>query len=95
MVDDKDLGCRPEHETLLALADKLDELKLSIERQHAPQFEAAKELLQKGQREAAAALYEIIAASFTTAGLPLEATYWLKRARDCRKAARPAKGRNR
>lgn len=93
--DEKDLGCRPVHAGLLALADKMDEKKREILTAHEPELAAAKELLKREEHAAAALLYDIVAAAFERARLPLEQGQWRELADKCRKAAAKRKGRRR
>lgn len=93
VVDEKDLGVRPVHAGLLALADKMDEEKRALEKAIEPILAGARNLLQLGEHAHAAALYDFIAATFAKAHWPNEAKQYAERAAACRKAPPAKRGR--
>jgi len=96
-VDEKDLGCRPEHEAILGIAEKMDREKDAILQAHSAEIDDASRAIRNGNHERAAEIFDTVAKAIRAAGLPLfESEYWERRARDCREVVRrraPKKGR--
>lgn len=86
--DDPDLGCRPVHAGLLALAEKMDADRARLAQELAPVIEKARADVQHGRHADAAVTYDGIGAAYRVAQLPGDAEYWERRARDCQEVAR-------
>lgn len=91
VVDERDIGVRPEHAALLALADKLDAERAVVRKAAEPLQTAAVSAIQADDLARAAELYEQIAALFREATFRGEAETYELRARDCRDALRRRK----
>lgn len=95
-IDDKDLGCRPEHGALLELADRIDRERAELLKAWAPRLAAAGQAIKDGDNERAAVIYDELAQAFAAKSDTIEKERWQKRAVNCRKAStRRKRGRGR